>query len=100
MTLDTKRTGGCKLTRLGGDGPEGLSRVKSPRYCRARHERQDRTARLWDATTGEEITRIVLDAWVTGLGVYGGMIALGDALGRIHVFDSHEFLSGKRSATG
>jgi len=50
---------------------EGLSSGKKPSVLRARHERQDRTARLWDATTGEEITRIVLDAWVTGLGVYG-----------------------------
>jgi len=56
----------------------------------------DNTARLWDATTGREITRIILDAWVTGLSVHGGMIALGDALGRIHVFDSEEFLIGKR----
>ena len=48
----------------------------------------DRTARLWDATTGQEITRIVLDASVTGLSVYGGTIALGDALGRVHVLDT------------
>jgi WD40 repeat protein len=72
----------------------------SPRRGRILTASDDRTARLWDATTGEEIRRIVLDAWVTGLGVYGGMLALGDALGRIHVFDIPEFLTGKRSATG
>jgi WD40 repeat protein len=48
----------------------------------------DRMARLWDATTGQEITRIILDASVTGLSVYGGTIALGDALGRVHVLDT------------
>jgi WD40 repeat protein len=60
----------------------------------------DRTARIWDATTGQEITRIVLDASVTGLSVHGGTIALGDALGRIHVFESEEFLTGRGSASG
>jgi WD40 repeat protein len=60
----------------------------------------DRTARLWDATTGQEITRIVLDASVTGLSVHGNTIALGDTLGRIHVFDSDEFLAAKGSGNG
>jgi WD40 repeat protein len=55
----------------------------------------DRTARLWDATTGQEITRIVLDASVTGLSVYGGTIALGDALGRVHVLEAEDFLSAE-----
>jgi hypothetical protein len=53
-----------------------------------------------DATTGQEITRIVLHASVTGLNVHKGMIALGDALGRIQVFDGEEFLTGKGSASG
>jgi WD40 repeat protein len=59
----------------------------------------DRTARLWDAATGKEIRRIILDASVTALSVYGGTIALGDALGRIHVFESGEFLAAKGSAS-
>jgi WD40 repeat protein len=60
----------------------------------------DHTARIWDATTGYEITRIVLDASVSALTVHGGMIALGDALGRVHVFDSEGFLTVKGSASG
>ena len=59
----------------------------------------DRTARLWDAATGEQITRIVLDASVTGLSVCGGTIALGDALGRVHVFEAADFLSAAGSAS-
>ena len=59
----------------------------------------DGTARLWDAATGEEITRIVLDASVTGLSVYEGTIALGDVLGRVHVFEAADFLSAEDSAT-
>jgi WD40 repeat protein len=47
---------------------------------------RDRTARLWDAATGQEIARIALDGAATALAVHGGAIALGDALG-IHVFD-------------
>ena len=60
----------------------------------------DHTARLWDATTGEELARIVLDASVTGLSVYGGTIALGDALGGVHVFEAADFLSAAGSANG
>src|SRR5437660_6422867 len=45
----------------------------------------DRTTRIWDAETGQEITRIALDAAVTALAVHDGDIALGDALGRIQV---------------
>src|SRR5262249_20500226 len=55
----------------------------------------DHTARLWDATTGREITQIVLDTLVRGLSVHGSTIALGDALGRIHVFEGEEFLISK-----
>jgi WD domain, G-beta repeat/APAF-1 helical domain len=48
---------------------------------------RDRTARLWDTTNGEETTRIALDAACTALAVHAGIIALGDGLGRIHVFE-------------
>ncbi|HEY2620954.1 MAG TPA: TIR domain-containing protein [Acetobacteraceae bacterium] len=56
---------------------------------------EDRTARIWDTATGQELVRIALDAAVTGLSVHGGAIALGDALGRIHVFDADEFLGAE-----
>jgi WD40 repeat protein len=66
-------------------GHEGWLRSASfsPDGARTVTASEDRTARIWDTTTGEEITRIILDASVTGLDVYGGTIALGDALGRI-----------------
>ena len=41
------------------------------------------------------ITRVVLDAAVSALAVHDGCFALGDALGRVHVFDAQEFLCGK-----
>lgn len=53
----------------------------------------DKTARIWDAATAEEIGRIPLDAAVTGLAIHGTAIALGDALGRIHVFDAEVCLA-------
>jgi WD40 repeat protein len=60
----------------------------------------DRTARIWNAVTGEEVVRIAFDAAINGLSVHGCAIALGDALGRIHVFDAEKFLGGKGSAGG
>ena len=59
----------------------------------------DRTARIWNAANGHEITRIVLDAAVTALAVHDGDIALGDALGRIHVFEAAEYLGKSRPAS-
>jgi WD40 repeat protein len=56
----------------------------------------DRTARIWDAKTGKEIMRIALDAAVTALAVNDGNVALGDALGRIHVFEAEEFIGPTR----
>jgi WD40 repeat protein len=47
----------------------------------------DRTARVWEASTGRQIASIALDAAVTAACWHGDKIALGDALGRIHVFD-------------
>jgi WD40 repeat protein len=57
----------------------------------------DRTARIWEAATGREITRVVLDAAVTALAVQNRVIALGDALRRIHVFDAEELLGENRA---
>jgi WD40 repeat protein len=71
----------------------------SPDGARIVSASADGTARLWDVATGQEITRIVLDASVTGLSVYGGIIALGDVLGRVHVFEAADFLSAEGSAS-
>ena len=81
--------------KVSGDGQFGGRIAFSPDGARVLTASRDRTARLWDAETGTEITRVALDAAVTALAVHGGCIALGDALGRVHVFDAQEFLSGK-----
>jgi len=60
---------------------------------------EDRTARLWRAATGREITSIALDAAITALAVHDGLIALGDALGRVHLFDVGESLDEKEAAS-
>ena len=52
---------------------------------------------LW-MTAGTETTRIALDAAVSALAVHNGNIALGDALGRVHVFEAEEFLRQKGNA--
>ena len=54
--------------------------------------------RIWDAMAGTESTRIALDAAVSALAVHNGNIALGDALGRVHVFEAEEFLRQKGNA--
>ena len=69
----------------------------SPDGARVVTASSDGTARLWDAN-GTELARVALDAAVTALAVHGGCFALGDALGRVHVFDAQEFLSGKGGA--
>jgi WD40 repeat protein len=48
----------------------------------------DHTARIWDARFGVPIACIVLDAAVTALDCYGEVLALGDGLGKLHVFDA------------
>ena len=55
-----------------------------------------KTRRLWDAVAGAELARVALDA---ALAVHGGCIALGDALGRVHVFDAQELLCGGSVST-
>ncbi|MFL5279597.1 MAG: WD40 repeat domain-containing protein [Rhodopila sp.] len=49
---------------------------------------RDNTMRIWSAVTGREVARITLDAAVYALSIFGTPIALGDALGRLHVFDA------------
>jgi WD40 repeat protein len=87
-------TGG-ELAALRGRENWGRSACFSPDGARILAASEDRTARLWDAGTGQEVARIALDAAVTGLNVHGGAIALGEALGRIHVFDADGFLRGE-----
>jgi len=60
----------------------------------------DRTVRIWDGVTRKEVARIALDAGVTSLDVRSGAIALGDALGRIHVYDADEFLRAESPVGG
>ena len=53
----------------------------------------DRTARFWDTATGQEIAKITLDAAIKAVSVHGSLIAFGDSLGGIHVFEAEEFLN-------
>jgi WD40 repeat protein len=48
---------------------------------------EDQSARLWEAASGNENTSIILDSGVTAASWYDDAVLLGDALGRIHVFD-------------
>jgi len=59
---------------------------------------RDGTARIWDAMAGTESTRVALDAAAGALAVHNGNIALGEALGRVHVFEAEEFLRQKGNA--
>ena len=60
----------------------------------------DRTARLWDSGTGREIVSIILEAAIGAASLHDGTIALGDALGRIHVFDADTLSGAGASADG
>ena len=91
---------GEELAALRGHEDAVRSACFSPNGTRIVTASDDRTARIWDVATGQEVVRIVLDAAVTGLSVHGGAIALGDALGRIHVFDADEFLRAEGRAGG
>ena len=46
----------------------------------------DRTVRIWDARSGQQIARIVVDATATAVALSNGALALGDGAGRLHVF--------------
>lgn len=92
-------TTGQEIIALRGHEDWVQSASFSPDGARIVTASNDRTARLWDATTGQEITRIILDASVTGLSVHRGTIALGDLLGRVHVLEAEDFLSAKGSAS-
>jgi WD40 repeat protein len=89
---------GQEIIALRGHEDRVQSASFSPDGGRIVTASRDRTACLWDATTGQQITRIVLDASVTGLSVHGSTIALGDTLGRIHVFEAEDFLISKGPA--
>jgi hypothetical protein len=75
-----------------------LSAAFSPDGERIVTASDDRTARIWDARSGQQIACIVLDAAVTAVALSRGAIALGDALGRLGVFDiCPEATDGERS---
>jgi WD40 repeat protein len=57
----------------------------------------DRTARVWNAETGEELAKVTLDAAVTAVDAVRSYFALGDALGRIHVFDISNITGAARA---
>jgi WD40 repeat protein len=79
---------GEELTTLRGHEGPVWSASFSPDGTRIVTASRDRTARLWDTTNGQEATRIALDAAVNAVDMHGGMIALADNLGRIHVFET------------
>jgi len=89
-----------EIIALRGHGGSVRSAAFSPDGARLVTVSADQTVRIWDATTSQEITRIILDASVIGLSVYEGTIVVGDALGRVHVFECGEFLTAKGSASG
>ena len=83
---------GAEIAALRGHEGPVQSAAFSPDGARIVTASYDRTARIWDAATGAEIARMTVDAGVFALAVHGTAIALGDALGRIHVFDAEDFL--------
>ncbi len=54
---------------------------------------EDKTVRLWNFRTGLEIARIAIEAGVTALSLHGHRITVGDALGRLHVYDADRFFA-------
>jgi WD40 repeat protein len=89
-------TTGRRITMLRGHDDTVWSAAFSSNIARIVTASADRTVRIWNAMTGREITRVALDAAVTALAVHDGNIALGDALGRIHVFEAEEFIGARR----
>jgi WD40 repeat protein len=85
-------TTGAEITALRGHENSVHSAAFSPNGGRIVTASADRTTRIWDAATGAEIARVIVDAAVNALSIHSTAIALGDALGRIHVFDAEDFL--------
>jgi hypothetical protein len=83
---------GAELFALRGHERDVRSAAFLPGGARVVTASDDRTARIWDAATGAEIARITLDAAVSAVAIHGAALALGDALGRIHVFDAVDCL--------
>ena len=50
---------------------------------------EDRTVRFWDASNGELLVCIVLDAGATALGLGHDAFGVGDRLGQLHLFTSY-----------
>jgi WD40 repeat protein len=77
---------GRKITILRGHGSDVNSAAFTADGARIVTASDDHTMRLWDEETGQEITRVTIEAGVTALAVRDADIALGDRLGRLHVF--------------
>ena len=85
---------GSAITALCGHTDAVRAAVFSPDGTRVVTASWDRTARIWEVATGEEIARFALDAAINALAICEGAVALGDAVGRVHVFEAEEFLYG------
>ncbi len=83
---------GAEIAALRGHEDTVVSAAFSSDGARIVTASTDRTARIWDAATGAEIARSTLDAAVLALAIHGAAFALGDGLGRIHVFDTEDCL--------
>jgi WD40 repeat protein len=79
---------GAEIAALRGHEDRVTGAAFSPDGARIVTASNDQTARLWETDSARELARIALDAAVSALSIHGTAIALGDALGRIHVFDA------------
>jgi WD40 repeat protein len=81
------------VVELAAAAPAVQSAAFSPDGTRIVTVSRDSTARVWDAASGAEIARLALDARVTALSIHGSNVVVGDALGRVHVFEAGKLLS-------
>jgi WD40 repeat protein len=83
---------GQEIVALRGHEDRVHSARFSPDGSRVVTASDDNTARIWNVATGQEIARITLEAAITDLDLHGQAIAMGDSLGRLHVYDAEPFL--------
>lgn len=80
---------GAELRRFDGHEAAVTSVAALPDGRRALSGSADRTLRLWDLETGAELARLTFDATPTALASSADTrVVVGDARGRVHVFDS------------